>query len=281
MKPTEELPLQKMDAQPVASAQMASAARTSFDIEATFRYAIEKGAGPEAMTTLMNIRRELNAEAAKKAFDEALSAFQDECPVIVKTRSVPTRSGDTAYKYAPIEQIEEKIRPIERKHGFNHTFDTDVSSQPGFVIAACIVTHVAGHERRTSIKLPLGVKTNIMSDTQVYAGALTFANRRALANAYGLVIAGEDKDGAEGKSRPAGPAMAQSATSTESTIEVREKLWKLCKQHDGTLTAERTWGAIKVFLRTKDILRVEEDFDKVGIARLQEILAATEKHFNG
>ena len=40
-----------------------------FDIESVFRYAIEKGGGPETMTTLMNIRRELNSEAALKAFN--------------------------------------------------------------------------------------------------------------------------------------------------------------------------------------------------------------------
>ena len=98
-----------------------------FDIESVFRYAIEKGGGPETMTTLMNIRRELNSEAALKAFNEALSLFQAECPVIVKGKGVHTRSGELAYKFAPIEEVEKVIKPIELKHGFSHTFDQDLS----------------------------------------------------------------------------------------------------------------------------------------------------------
>ena len=260
-----------------------------FDIEGMFRFALEKSAGPEAMTTLMNIRRELNAEAAKKAFDEALSAFQEECPVITKTKGVPNKVGDIVYHYAPVEQIEGVIRPIERKHGFTHTFDTDVASQLGFVIAKCIVTHSAGHVRESQIKLPLGMKTQIMSDTQVYAGALTFANRRALANAYGLVIAGEDRDGSEQKQRPAGPAMAQQPPAppagqpkppSKSDRELRTELWDMIGVHDGTLIASGEWTKAKEFLLNKEILKPGEKITALTCSRLLEIIEATKKLLN-
>ena len=238
----------------VATTQAGAVARPiqaqQFDIEGMFRFALEKSAGPEAMTTLMNIRRELNAEAAKKAFDEALSAFQEECPVITKTKGVPTKSGDIAYRYAPVEQIEAVIRPIERKHGFTHTFDTNVASQPGFVIAKCIVTHSAGHVRESQIKLPLGMKTQIMSDTQVYAGAMTFANRRALANAYGLVIAGRGlgwvptannaPQGQPRRSKRHAPPAA--ASTSQNRKELRAELWAMLKAHDGTFDCLRRMG---------------------------------------
>ncbi|MGO9706108.1 MAG: ERF family protein [Limisphaerales bacterium] len=278
----------------VATTQAGAVARPiqaqQFDIEGMFRFALEKSAGPEAMTTLMNIRRELNAEAAKKAFDEALSAFQEECPVITKTKGVPTKSGDIAYRYAPVEQIEAVIRPIERKHGFTHTFDTDVASQPGFVIAKCIVTHSAGHVRESQIKLPLGMKTQIMSDTQVYAGAMTFANRRALANAYGLVIAGEDLDGSDRKQRPAGPATVQQPPAPSAAPapgqpatdkELRADLWAMLKAHDGTLVASGTWDAAKEFLLNHEVLKPGEKITALPVPRLVEIIAATKKLLGG
>lgn len=242
----------------------------AFDIEGMFRFALEKSAGPEAMTTLMNIRRELKAEAAKKAFDESLSAFQEECPVITKTKGVPTKSGEIAYRYAPIEQIEAVIRPIERKHGFTHTFDTDVASQPGFVIAKCLVTHSAGHMRESQIKLPLGAKTQIMSDTQVYAGALTFANRRALANAYGLVIAGEDNDGATAKPRPTGPAVV-----TEPDVKaLTRELWNALKAQDSTIASVNDWSLANKFCRQSNLLKENETLPRLDAARLSEIINA-------
>ncbi len=181
-------------------------------VESLFRLAIEKGTPVDAMERLLTMRREIHAERAKAAFDEAMAAFQSECPPIVKAKSVPDRSGRVAYKYAPLEDVEQVIRPLTKKHGFHHTFDTDVSSQVGWIIARCVVTHVGGHSRETQVKLPLGTKTPIMSETQAYAAALTFATRRALQNAYGLVIAGEDQDGRQPAERTAGPAQATAKT---------------------------------------------------------------------
>jgi hypothetical protein len=202
----------KPSAHPVRSATGLPLAAANDSAESLMRLAIERGTGVDAMERLLAMRRELHAERAKAEFDAAMAAFQSECPAIVKAKSVPDRSGRTAYKYAPLEDVEVVIRPLTNKHGFHHTFDTDVSSQQGWIIARCIVTHVGGHSRETQVKLPLGTKTPIMSETQAYAAALTFATRRALQNAYGLVITGEDQDGRQPAERTTGPAMATPKT---------------------------------------------------------------------
>lgn len=229
-KPAQELALAVHERQEIAQPMDGA-----FNFESAFRYAVDKGGGSEVMNTLMNIRRELNSEASKKAFDSALSAFQAECPVVLKEKSVPTASGKTAYKYAPIEAIEIQIRPLLRKYGFSHTFDTDTASAAGWVIAKCIVTHTEGHTRTSTAKFPLGTKTQIMSDTQVYASALTFANRRALCNAYGLVLAGEDMDGQTGKLK--GSTTGKTATLEtlrwflDQTADIREKMFAYAIDH--------------------------------------------------
>jgi len=215
--------------------EIAKPVDAAFNFESAFRYAVDKGGGSEVMNTLMNIRRELNAEASKKAFDQALSAFQAECPIVLKEKAVPTETGKTAYKYAPIEAIEIQIRPLLRKHGFSHTFDTDTTSAQGWVIAKCIVTHPEGHSRTSTAKLPLGTKTKIMSDTQVYASALTFANRRALCNAYGLVLAGEDMDGQTGKLKGSTTGKVATAETLrwflDQTADIREKQFAFAIDH--------------------------------------------------
>src|SRR5271168_3975283 len=141
------------------------------DIEAMFKYAIDKGAN---LDSLMNVRRELNAEASKQLFDEAMAAFQSECPVISKTVGVPDRSGEVAYKFSPFEQIIAAVKPLLQKHGFSYALDTDTESAAGWVIAKWKITHrgdpdrkVPGHETVSTAKFPLGTKTVIMSDTKV------------------------------------------------------------------------------------------------------------------
>lgn len=240
------------------------------DIETLFRFAIEHQGSAETMERLMSIRRELNAEAAKKAFDEALSAFQSECPVILKEKSVPTASGKVAYKYSPIEAIEIQIRPALRSHGFSHTFDTDTASADGWVIAKCIVTHSAGHSRTSTAKFPLGTKTQLMSDTQVFAAALTFANRRALCNAYGLVLAGEDLDGQTGKLKPAGPSTMRPAEP--ELKDLARELWVLLKAVRGD---KQDWVMANQWLWREEILdgAIPEEAPNLSAKRFKEVIS--------
>jgi hypothetical protein len=241
------------------------------DPESIIRYAIDKGNGNVDVATmkeLLNIRRELHAELAQRLFDEQMKEFQSECPVITKERAVPDRSGNTAYKFAPIEVIEVQIRPLLRKHGFSHTYDTDTASIPGWVIAMCIVKHEAGHSVVSTVKLPLGTKTGIMSDTQVYAAALTFANRRALCNAYGLVLAGEDVDGQTGKIKPAGPSKVQA--ENELLKPLARKLWDILTPIRGLAG---NWDIANKWLREMEFIGETEELPHtLTVERYKEVI---------
>ena len=206
------------DERPLA---MTRPAMPIIDINALINKAVDSKAAVEVVKELRAMLREDQEIAARAAFDDSMSAFQAECPVIIKGKGVPDRSGATAYKYAPIEKIEEIIRPIERAHGFTHTFNQDVASQPGWVIASCRITHTLGHSRESVGKFPLGARTAIMSDTQQYAAALTFANRRVLGNAYGLVFSGEDRGG--------GNPPKTTATGRVVTPDIRNRFFEISK----------------------------------------------------
>jgi hypothetical protein len=191
--------------------------------------------------------------------------------VIVKTIGVKTNSGDLAYKFASIEQIEEVIRPIEAQNGFNHTFNQDVSSKDGWVISECIVTHTAGHARVTKSMFPLGGKTAIMSATQQYAAALTFANRRTLANAYGLVIAGEDKDGAGKDNTKIKVNQVQPTRRDPHTDALATELWKILAPVRGTA---KNWIAANQFLYKYEILdgAIPEAAPDLSVSRFEAVI---------
>ena len=163
------------------------------DAEALIALAIEKNVSVDTMERLLAMRRELKAEWAKEEFDKAMSAFQAECPIIKKTKGVKTDSGDLAYKYAPLECIVEQVKDFLSKHGFSYCVDQP-EAKPGYIKVALTVKHTCGHSEVTSVALPLGNKTRLMSQTQVEAAALTFAKRYAFCNAFGILTGDEDTD---------------------------------------------------------------------------------------
>ncbi len=154
--------------------------------------AVAAGASIDTLERLMALRKEMRAEHAKEAFNAAMAAFQSECPVIKKTKAVKLKSGGVAYKYAPIENIISQVKDLIQKHGFRYLVTMEFNG--GLVKAICHVVHTLGHEEASPFEIPLGTKTDIMSQTQVVAAASTFAKRYAFLNAFGIMTGDEDND---------------------------------------------------------------------------------------
>lgn len=186
-----------------------------FNIESIFQLAVEKQGTAETLEKLMGIRRELNAESSKRAFDEALSALQAEMPIIVKRKL----GAKNAYRYAPLDDIVGQVQPLLRKHGFSFTVTSEVERE--WVKAVCKVTHSAGHEQTSEFKCPVDSRNPMMNDPQRYAGALTFCKRYAFCNAFGIMTGDEDNDGT---TRPK-PGIPSSNTSDVSAL--KKQLWDM------------------------------------------------------
>src|SRR5688572_7359075 len=123
--------------------------------------AIKKGAPIDTLERLMALRKEVLAEKAKEAFNAAMAAFQEECPVIEKTKAVKTKSGTEAYKYAPIESIVSQVKDIIRRHGFRYSTTMKLGERT--VTVYCRVVHELGHEEVSEMEVPVSEGTQIMS----------------------------------------------------------------------------------------------------------------------
>lgn len=234
--------------------------RPSDDPQSLIALAIEKGV---PLGDLVAMRREWRAEKAKEAFDAAMAAFQTECPVIYKTKAGgQTKCGDVAYKYAAFEDILAQVKPLLQKHGFSFQLGTDVESKDGWVIARCKVTHSHGHCDTTEAKFPLGTKTGVMSDTQVYAAALSFASRRAFQNAFGIITAGEDMDG---RIKPT----TEGPSKTATLESLKAELWAVLKPIRG---AEKNWDAAYKWLVGTGILKEGERVNNMPAEQLTAII---------
>jgi len=153
----------------------------------------------ETMEKLLAMRRELKAEKAREQYIMALAAFQAECPPIPKDKAV-TINGVVRYRFAPMEGIVKVVGPLLFKHGFSYSLDT--AEEPGHVVGICRSYHKGGHEQTTRFRVPIDPEAK-MNEAQKAASAQTYATRYAFRNAFGILTADEDDDGAS-----AGPGAA-------------------------------------------------------------------------
>lgn len=170
--------------------------------------AVKQGASVDTLERLMVVRKELRAEQAETEFNAALSAFQAECPIILRNRE----GHENRYRYAPLEQIVKEVTPLLSKHGFSHQEDGVVTE--GWVEALVTVTHRAGHSITKRFKVPTESKAG-MSPQQKFGAAMTYATRYAFCAAFGIRTADRDTD-------------CPPPSETPITA-LRDKLWNICK----------------------------------------------------
>lgn len=249
-----------------------------FDLQTIMEKAIEKG-DVNTIERLMVMRRELRDETAKAEYDRAMKAFQSECPPIVKGKAVYDNSNNRAYSYAPLEDIVQVIKPYLEKHGFSYTFDCDTDSEIQWCIVICEITHVAGHKEKKRVKLPLGAGTRMMSQTQVYAAALSFGNRRALVNAFGLTLTGEDRDGAD-------PGMDDKTESPRNKpdpdVPLRRRLNELTRSihmMQGSTLDAAAKAKLRQWLVDETIIGDRESVSGLTGDRLAEVVKKVEARF--
>lgn len=206
---------------PVQSVQIQQDQNNQIDM--LISKAIDRNVSIETMERLLAMRKELRAEKAKEAFDADMASFQGECPTIKKTKAgAKTKSGIVAYHYAPIESIVEQVKVLISKHGFSYAIKTETGE--GKVKAICFVKHRMGHSESSETEVPLGIKTDIMSNSQHYAAAMTFAKRYAFTNAFGIMTGDDDNDAAKtGKEQtPASSGVGKRPTTEQMIASIRK-----------------------------------------------------------
>lgn len=197
-------------------------------VETLIGQAIRSKVSVDTMERLLAMRKELKQEYAKEQFDRAMADFQAECPTIVKTKEVKTKSGMVAYRYAPIESIVQQVSPFLQKHGFSYS--TSMELMPSGVKVAVKVTHKNGHSELSPMEVPLGNKTDIMSASQVVAAAQTFAKRYAFCNAFGILTGDDDNDGAVDSLKSAVKPQQEAVLPPTAVVSDKTKIATLVKR---------------------------------------------------
>lgn len=237
------------------------------------RLAVEKGANVETIERLMAVRRELNAERAKKEFDDALAAFQRDCPIIEKKKAVMNKGGQgIRYHYAPLDAIIASVKGLLHEHGFSYSLDT-ITDDKG-VKSICKITHRGGHSQTSEFRVPID-PTAYMNAQQQFASALTFAKRYAFCNGMGIMTADADLDANTHKEKPAGPSKL--APDTASLKDLTAQLWSLLKPVRGP---EANWREANQWMWDNTVIADDQEAPRLDESSFKKAIEKAKAKLN-
>ena len=185
--------------------------------QALIALAIEKGMSVEQLGKLFDLQERWEKKEAEKAFLEAFANFQLNCPKIVKKKAVnyPTQGGaNVNYKYATLDEISEQIKKPLHSVGLSYRFE--FSEKEKQIICSCIVSHVAGHSKLTTMDAPRddSGKKNLI---QQIGSTHSYLQRYSLIGALGLTTADADVDGQQPSAK--GPNIEDLKKSEEALAQ--------------------------------------------------------------
>lgn len=165
--------------------------------------AIEKGGSVEMIEKLLTLQERWERNQARKTFLEAMNLFQSIVPALEKKKQVKynTSKGVTNYKYAPLGEIVEVIKPSLKETGLSYRWEI---KENGNLSCSCIISHVDGHSETTTMSATKD-SSGGKNDIQSRGSTITYLQRYTLTTALGIATADEDNDGrstAQDKDKP-------------------------------------------------------------------------------
>lgn len=166
-------------------------------IDKLIEMALDKNLELDRLERLLSMKKEYDAEVARKEYFGALSEFQYTVPKIVKGKKVHfehrDKTGETNYSYAELEDIKDVIREPIYQNGL--TFSWDQTETEKSVSVVCVITHKGGHQEKSS---PLSGEFDFSgkkAGLHAKASTITYLRRYTLTGILGLTSAESDDDG--------------------------------------------------------------------------------------
>ncbi|MGJ4928121.1 ERF family protein [Bradyrhizobium sp. HKCCYLS2038] len=181
----------------------------------------------EMLREAVALAKELDAIAARKAFDRAMSEAKAHIPVIRKNRRVAFESrkggANTDYAHEDMAEIARTVDPILGEHGLSYRFR--VSSKIGEPVSVtCIVTHRDGHYEETTLDAGRDDSGN-KNAIQGVGSTITYLQRYSLKAALGLAASADDDSRAtEAADEPPAYAPLPGSITDEQAAYLREAL---------------------------------------------------------
>lgn len=153
------------------------------------RMAVNPNIDTDKLERLIAMKKDMDATAARVAFNAALNRMQAELPAIEK------KGASNNGAYGKWEDIQGAILPVLKAHGFALTFKTESSAES--ITVTAILHHIDGHDDSTSLTLPAD-KSGSKNSVQAVGSSVSYGKRYTAGALLNLRIGGEDDDGQRG-----------------------------------------------------------------------------------
>lgn len=162
-------------------------AETSALISVIERVALSPEADIAKLEKMLDMQERILDRNAKQAFTASLAEMQVKIPRIAENGIAHNN-----VKYALLEDINDKLRPILHSHGFAITYR--VNHQEKGIHVTTVLSHREGHSEETTIILPADTSGS-KNAVQAIGSTISYGKR------YGIcallnISTGDDRDGA-------------------------------------------------------------------------------------
>ena len=175
----------------------------------------------DKLEKLIQLKNQVDAVEAKKAFNDAMYEFHLAPPVIVKNKPVYGRDATKGpqYHFADFGDTVRAIRPALLKVGIVATWSSEPTGN-GETQVTCMLRHRLGHEERSTMAgtPETGGSKNAI---QGVGSSDSYLRRYTLLSVTGLVAEGEDNDG-QGGQQIDGPISEEMLSEIVEEAEARD-----------------------------------------------------------
>ena len=149
----------------------------------------------DKLEALLKVQLQWEANEAKKAYVQAMAAFKENPPEIVKDRTVKYETkagGKVNYKHATLHNVTSCINKALSEHGLTAAWVT--SQDNDSVKVTCKITHTMGHSEECCLSAPPDATGN-KNVIQAIGSTVTYLQRYTLLALTGLATTDQDDDG--------------------------------------------------------------------------------------
>lgn len=177
---------------------------------------MDRGATPELINQVMDLRDRQDAKLADQAMSEAVAAFKAEAISIIKTKHVgfkTEKGGRTDYDHAELGNVIDIITPRLSEHGLSINWKPTEQTKD-WVRVTCTLKHVKGASEVATLGAgpdASGGKNSI----QAIGSACSYLSRYLTLMMLGLAARGQDNDG-RGDARDGEPTKTDASAAAAS-----------------------------------------------------------------
>lgn len=165
------------------------------------RLALDPRCDMEKLERLMALQERMEAKSALESFNASFAQMQCEMPSVDKR----TENTHTKKKYADLDDINDKVRPVMAKYGFGVSFK--IFTHEKTVTITGILMHKNGHREETSMDLPRDDGAG-RSTVQAVGSTTTYGKRYVMCALLNITSGDDnDNDGYRDKSQEAAPTV--------------------------------------------------------------------------